>query len=183
MVDVLYQGRFVNLVSRDGWEYATRPGCPGIVAVVAVTRDREVVLIEQFRIPLDAWVVEIPAGLVDRLPSGEPEPFESAVKRELLEETGYGASMVQHRFDGPPSAGISDEVITFFEARDVERVAAGGGVGSERIKTRAIPLDQVDSWLQSRVQQGYVIDPKVYTGLYLLRSAVAPGPGCDQARP
>lgn len=63
-------GRFLNLVSKDGWEYATRTGSTG---VVAITADDHVLLIEQFRPPVDRFVIEIPAGLAgDRCLSIQP---------------------------------------------------------------------------------------------------------------
>ncbi|MEL6797861.1 MAG: DNA mismatch repair protein MutT, partial [Planctomycetota bacterium] len=57
-------GRFLSLVSRNGWEFATRVNARGVVAVVATTEANELVLVEQFRPPVGRSVIEIPAGLV-----------------------------------------------------------------------------------------------------------------------
>ena len=55
------------------------------VSIVPITRDGNLVLIREFRYPLNSWVVGLPAGLV------EPgEDLAVAVDRELREETGYG---------------------------------------------------------------------------------------------
>ena len=85
-----FQGRFLSLVSQNGWEFATRVGSTGVVAIIACTDDDEVLLVEQFRPPVGRNVVEIPAGLAGDITGSESEAFEEAARRELLEETGYG---------------------------------------------------------------------------------------------
>ena len=54
------------------------------VCVVPQTRDGRLVLIKEFRYPLNSWCVSLPAGLIDA-----GESLEEAVARELSEETGY----------------------------------------------------------------------------------------------
>ena len=86
----------------------------------------------------------------------------------MLEETGYLATALTRQFHGPPSAGITSEEVTFFLARDVERVADGGGDGSEDITVHAVPIDQVARWLDDQARQGKAIDVKIYAGLWCL---------------
>ena len=68
------------------WESFERVNCKGIVAILPVTDDKEVLLIRQFRPPVNRYVIEFPAGLNDK-----GDTLEEAAKRELLEETGYSA--------------------------------------------------------------------------------------------
>jgi len=72
----LYEGKFLSLVSNGRWEFTTRVGTAGVVAIVAVTDDDRVVLVEQFRPPVGKFVVEIPAGLVGDTAAGDSETFD-----------------------------------------------------------------------------------------------------------
>jgi ADP-ribose pyrophosphatase len=153
-------------VERRGWEYVERKSATGIVVVVAVTRDQKLVLVEQRREPLGGVVVELPAGLAgDR---GQREALEEAARRELVEETGYEAKSFEVLAVGPPSAGLSTEVVSVFLARGLKRVSAGGGDSSEDIRVREVPLRTVDAWLRRQARRGAHIDVKIYAGLYFL---------------
>ena len=57
-------GRFLRLLSRDGWEYVERPNIRGIAVIVAVTDDAKLLLVEQYRASVDRRVISLPAGLV-----------------------------------------------------------------------------------------------------------------------
>lgn len=165
---ILGGGRFLELRKRNGWEYVARKGVDEVVVVVAVTADDKAVLIEQYREPVRARVIEWAAGIVGDEPEFEEEHLLEAANRELEEETGCRArrlSMIGH---GPSSGGMSSEIITFLQAEDLVRVGEGGGVGNEDIKVHLVPLDEVDAWLSARTGEGFLVDPKVYTGLYLL---------------
>jgi hypothetical protein len=66
-----YKGRFLGLKERDHWEYAYRTNASGVVVLVPVTDAGELVLVEQYRIPVKSRVLELPAGLVGD--NGDPE--------------------------------------------------------------------------------------------------------------
>src|SRR5205085_12602765 len=88
---VLYDGKHIQLVRRDRWEYARRKNLTGIVAIVAVTGDGKLILVEQYRPPVGARGIELPAGLAGDAAGEESEALAAAARRELLQETGYGA--------------------------------------------------------------------------------------------
>jgi ADP-ribose pyrophosphatase len=166
---VLGRGKYLQLVTRNGWECVERRNISGIVVMVPKTADDRVLLIEQFRPAVMGYVVEFPAGLVGDIPGRRRESFVTAAKRELIEETGYRAKRMKFMLEGPPSAGMSAEHIKFYLATGLGKVGPGGGDGSEDIRVFAVPLKGVDRFLETRRRKGAFIDPKVYTGLYFLR--------------
>lgn len=165
----LYAGRHLRLVVRNGWEFVERPGIRGIVLVVAVTPENRLLLVEQRREPVDTNVVELPAGLAGDTESPADEPLEEAARRELVEETGWDAKAMERLTSGPPSAGVSSEVITFFRARGLWRAGAGCGVEGEAITVHEVPLAAAEEFLREREAGGTLIDPKVWAGLWFAR--------------
>jgi ADP-ribose pyrophosphatase len=169
--DVLHAGRFLRLTRRGHWEMTERRGCSGVVGIVPITDAGELVLVEQFRPPVNANVIELPAGLSGDLPGHESEPMVEAAKRELEEETGFSANSWQEIAAGPVSAGLTNEHVTLFLAEGLQRVSAGGGDASEDIQIHIIPLQQCLSWLEERRSEGLMVDQKVWTGiLFALRN-------------
>ena len=171
---VLAEGRHIRLVRRRGWEYADRPNATGIVAILAITDDNRLVLTEQDREPVRKSVIELPAGLAGDVSGEADEALATAAHRELLEETGYQADGMVYLTEGPPSAGLSTEVITFYRATGLRKVGAGGGVDHEKIEVHEVPLAEVDNWLREAASAGRLIDPKIYTGLYFVRQLLPP---------
>jgi ADP-ribose pyrophosphatase len=164
----MWRGKHLDMVMRGSWEFVQRKNLTGIVCIVAITDDGKIVLVEQFRPPVDSPVVELPAGLVGDLPGMESEPLETAARRELIEETGYDAARMEPLFDGVPSAGLCDEHITFFLASGLTKVGPGGGDHSEDIIVHETPLDNLLEFLQQRVRLGAKIDAKIFSPLYVL---------------
>jgi len=103
-----YKGRYLSLLERNGWEFASRSNATGVVVLVAVTDSREIVLVEQFRKPIGMDVIELPAGLVGDL-DDTSETTLVAAARELEEETGFTAAHMEILMECPSSAGMSDE--------------------------------------------------------------------------
>lgn len=167
-VETIARGRFLNLMKRGTWEYASRTGAADVVIVVPLTSEGKLIFVEQFRPPVGRRVIEFPAGLAGDDSGREDEALEEAARRELEEETGYRAGRLHHAFTGPSSAGLTDEITTIFLASELERVADGGGVGGEDITVHEVPLVDVDTWLADQRRQGSYVAARVYAGLYLL---------------
>lgn len=166
---ILHKGKYLALIREDNWEYVKRTNCSGIVVIAAVTRDGKALFVEQFRCPVRAQVIEWPAGLVNDRAPHDPESMETAARRELLEETGYEAGKITWLAEGPVSSGLSAEIITFYGALDVVKKGPGGGDETESIKVHEVPLREADLWLYGMKKKGYLVDPKVYVGLYFLK--------------
>ena len=165
----LAEGRHLNFVVRNGWEFVERRNTSGIVVIVGTTNHGCLVLVTQWREPVGAWVVELPAGLAGDRPGCERETLAEAARRELLEETGFAASALEPVLSGPPSPGISDEVVTFFRARGLARVGRGGGEAGENVRAHAVPLSGLSDWLDTVQAKGMLVDPKVLVGAYIVR--------------
>ena len=165
---LLYRGRHVNFVASEGWEYADRHAS-GVVAVVATTENEEIILIEQYRRPVRSRVIELPAGLVGDEDGQEHDDPMAAARRELLEETGYESDSFEYLGAGPPSAGLSSEVVKLYRATAARRSGEGGGVGGEEIDLHLVPAGTIRDWLAARASAGALIDPKIWAGLWLAR--------------
>ena len=168
---LLARGKHLDFLSSNGWEYVTRIGVDGIVLIVPVTDEGALVLVEQRRPPIDRPVIELPAGLSGDDEGGKGEPLEASARRELLEETGFAATTMERLVDGPPSPGVTDEIVTFFLARGLVKRHAGGGVGGEEITVHEVPLHAAEEWLTARIRGGDCVDVKVWAGIYFARAA------------
>ncbi len=165
MADTLYAGKFLNLMREGRWEFCARVNDTQAVMVFALTEERKVLLVEEFRPPIGRRCICFPAGL-----SGDeaPESTRTAAQRELMEEAGYEAAQLRHLFDGPSSPGLSSETLSFYLATGLRRVGQGGGVDGENITVHEVPLEGIEAWLAAREAEGIAIDPRVYSGLYFL---------------
>lgn len=162
---VLAEGRFLRFVNDGGWEYVERCRVSGVIAIVAVSRDRKVILVEQYRPPIQARTIETPAGLAGDIAGQEHEQLVTAAERELDEETGYRGGEWKEMGTSASSAGLTTEMITFFSALNVERHGAGGGDESENIVVHEIPLTELRGWLATKAAEGLIVDHKIYAGL------------------
>ena len=152
----IYTGKKIVVRERDGWEFVERKSAKAAVAIVAVTKG-QLVLTEQYRRPVDARVIDLPAGLIE-----EHGPEETA-KRELEEETGFTCDRVEQIAKGPTSPGITSEIVHYYRAINPKRIGKGGGLDNEKITVHVIALADVEKWLGV---QTALIDSKVWAGLY-----------------
>ncbi len=120
------------------------------VSIVPQTDDGKLVLIREFRYPLNSWVVGLPAGLVEA-----NEDLAQAVDRELREETGYAlrrdipASEALELLPqaGHSSTGMSDESVQTVFAQ-VEKAGDAHPEPNEFIEVFTLPLADVPRFLQ-----------------------------------
>lgn len=99
---------------------------PGAVAIIALTDENKLVLVEQFRKPLEQTIVEIPAG---KLEKGE-EPAICA-KRELEEETGYDCQSLELLNSFYTSPGFADEIVHVYIAKGLTKKENAAGLDED----------------------------------------------------
>lgn len=166
--EVLHEGQWLRLVKIGRWESCERThgGSGMAVIVIAVTPDDDVLFVEQYRAPLGARTIEMPAGLVGD--DHSHDTLEDAARRELIEETGWQANRVELLLVGPTSSGMSNERIGFVRARDLVKVGEGGGVDNEDITVHTVPRADAPAWLMRKQAEGYELDLKLWAGLWMI---------------
>jgi ADP-ribose pyrophosphatase len=164
---IVYEGKYIRARLCGRWEYVERNGASAGVVIAALTPENKLLLVEQFRVPMQQRVIELPAGLAGDLDDPH-EAWLQAAKRELHEETGYEADQWVECTFGPPSAGLSTEQVAIYLARGLKKTARGGGEASEDIQLHEIPLEEVPTWLREKQAEGLALDPKIFAGLYFL---------------
>ncbi len=164
---VQHEGRFLRLLKRGRWEYVERTHAGGLAAIiVAVTPQDCVLFVEQYRVPLQARTIEMPAGLVGDLEADES--IERSAVRELEEETGWTAARAEVLMIGPTSSGLTNEQVAFVRATDLRRIGPGGGEGDEDITVHEVPRAGAAAWLVEKMAQGYALDAKLWAGLWMI---------------
>lgn len=166
--ETLYQGRWLRLRRRGRWEYAERNNPGGAVIILAVTPEDKVLFVEQYRVAIGRFTIEMPAGLVGDLADQHHESALVAAQRELEEETGYRCGRASFVHEGPSSSGMSNEIIAFVRAHDLLKVSDGGGDATENIVVHEVPRREAGAWLMARAKDGYSIDPKLFAGLWFI---------------
>lgn len=157
-LETRWQGKFIEVKQRGRWEYVGR--ARGIRAAVILAVDAgEVILVEQYRVPLGRNCLELPAGLVGDETEGES--VETSVARELEEETGYHPASVTALGEFYSSPGMVSESFTLVRAEGLTRVGDGGGEGDENIIVHRVPLAEITDFIVAKRAAGVAIDVKL----------------------
>jgi ADP-ribose pyrophosphatase len=156
--ETVWEGKYIKVIKQGTWEYVSRTR--GVTAaVILAVHEGHVILVEQYRVPVGARCVELPAGLVGDETAGEE--VEAAAIRELEEETGYRAGRMVKlgRFHASP--GMSSEGFTLLRAEALTKVGEGGGVAGENIQVHRVALGQVPGFLKAKRAEGVCADVKL----------------------
>ncbi len=158
--EIVWQGQFVTAKKRGRWEYVGR--ARGIrAAVILPLVDDDVILVEQYRVPLGRNCLELPAGLIGDIDGAEDENDLAAAGRELEEETGYRARRLEDLGDFISSPGMVSESFTLVRATGLERVGPGGGTEGENITVHRVALAELRQFIAAKRAQGCAIDVRM----------------------
>ncbi len=169
-VETLYKGKFLELKREGRWEYVSRINARGAAHIVARTPNDEWLLVEQFRVPVNARTLELPAGIIGDEAAHRGETVEASALRELLEETGYQGGSARILHAGPTAPGLTSEMLYFVEVRELKKIHAGGGVDGENITVHRVPFMGLEEWLRHQSGQGLLVDQRIYAAMALLRN-------------
>lgn len=93
--EIVWQGKFITAKVKGTWEYVSRSRGIRAAVIVAIDADDHVLLVEQYRVGPGKNCIELPAGLVGDEDGAEDEDVLAAAGRELEEETGYRAELLE----------------------------------------------------------------------------------------
>lgn len=156
--ETVWQGRFLAMKLDGKWEYVER--ARGIqAAVIVAIDDGDIILVEQYRVPLGRNCLELPAGLVGDETAGEA--VEIGAARELEEETGYRADRIESLGFFYSSPGMVSEGFTLVRAHGLTKVGVGGGDGDENIVVHRVPLKTLPEFIAAKRAEGVAMDTKL----------------------
>lgn len=157
-LETVWQGKYIAAVRRGRWEFVTRSGSTNAVVILA-EHEGKVVLVEQYRVPVGGWCLELPAGLV-----GDEDPdatIEDTARKELEEEAGFTADRIERLGDFHSSPGMVAESFTLVRAHGVRKVGEGGGTDLEEIVVHLVPRPEIPAFVEQRRAQGMAVDVKL----------------------
>lgn len=141
---VLFSGKVIRLQLEDvelpDGKFAKREIVkhPGAVAIIALTNENKIVMVEQYRKALEKTIVEIPAG---KLEKGE-EPADCA-RRELEEETGYECQRLEPFVSFYTSPGFSDEIVHLYTAKGLSKKENAAALDEDEfLNLKELTLDE-----------------------------------------
>ena len=156
----VWQGRFLEMKKRGRWEYVGRIGGVEAAVIVAID-DGQVLLVEQYRVPLGRQCLELPAGLIGDETAGETAEVSAA--RELEEETGYRPVRCTSLGTFYASPGMVSERFHLIRAEGLTKVSEGGGTADENIVVHRVPLAEIADFIAEKRRAGTAIDVKLLT--------------------
>jgi ADP-ribose pyrophosphatase len=156
--EVMWAGKYVRVLKRDKWEYASRTN--SITAVVVLAEyEGKVILVDQPRVPTDCRCIELPAGLV-----GDTDPnatVETTAIKELEEETGFTADRVERLGEFSASPRRVAESFTLVRAHGVRKIGDGGGDDSEDIVVHLVAREDIPNFIEQKRAEGFGVDVKL----------------------
>ena len=163
-VEKIYEGKVLKLnietVELPDGNYSKKEILkhPGGVAILAYTSEDTILLVEQFRKPIERVLFEIPAGKIEA-----NEALEVCAMRELEEETGFKAKKMKYLGKIVTAPGYCDEYIHFYKAEELYKGTIGGDE-DEFIQVHQLKIDRIKELIKS----GEIIDGKTIAALMLL---------------
>ncbi len=156
----MWAGRYIVAKRRGPWEYVGRARNIGAAVILAI-EDGHVLLVEQWRVPLQRQCLELPAGLVGDETEGED--IVTSAARELEEETGWRPDRIDVIGEFASSPGMVSETFMLVRAHGLTKVHDGGGVEGENIVVHRVPVGDIARFVADKRADGCLIDVKILT--------------------
>jgi ADP-ribose pyrophosphatase len=156
--ELMCEGKFVRLLKRDKWEFASRTRNIGAVVVIA-EYEGKIILVDQPRVGPDCRCVELPAGLV-----GDEDPditVEQTAIKELEEETGFTGDRVERLGEFFASPGMLSESFSLVRVHGVRKIGEGGGDEHEDINVHLVARADIPNFLEQKRAEGFGVDVKL----------------------
>ncbi len=160
----IYEGHIINLrvdkvtvVSGTSTREIVEHNGGSVIA--AVTDDNKIIMVKQFRKPMESPILEVPAGKLD----GDEDPADAAL-RELSEETGYTAGKLEKLTEFYPSVGYTTEVLHIYLATDLKPGACHPDE-NEVLEVMEMDLEEV----YRMVMDGKIHDGKTIAAVMMAR--------------
>lgn len=119
---------------------------PGAVAIIAITENNKILLVEQFRKALERSIIEIPAGKIEK----DEEPIVTA-RRELEEETGYTTDSLHYLQSFATSPGFADEIIHVFVARHLTKMQTPAQLDEDEfVELMEVSLEEAEKMVKDQ---------------------------------
>lgn len=170
--EIVWQGKFITAKVKGKWEYVSRSRGIRAAVILAIDEEDHVLLVEQFRVAPDVNCIELPAGLVGDDEGTEDEEALAAAGRELEEETGYRATVLEDMGTYYSSPGMVSESFTLVRARGLTKVSEGGGIEGENITVHRVGLSALPEFIAAKRREGCGIDVRM---LLLLGQGIIEG--------
>ncbi|MCA9473227.1 MAG: NUDIX domain-containing protein [Nitrospira sp.] len=157
-----FDGQMSPLVRRLNFERGD-----SVAVLLFNPKSRHILLVNQCKYPAyekgPGWITETVAGMIEK-----NESPESAVRREVEEETGYNVGRLEHISTFYVSPGGSSEriILYYAEVDETNKIEAGGGIASEDEDIMTVELSLTDALKQ--IQSGQIADAKTIVGILWL---------------
>ncbi|QOR65355.1 NUDIX hydrolase [Cytobacillus suaedae] len=150
--EILYEGKVIDLHIEDvelpNGKTSKREIIkhPGAVAILAITDENKIVMVQQYRKALERVIVEIPAGKLE--PGEKPE---ITALRELEEETGYECKTLSHLISFYTSPGFADEIIHLYIAGGLTKKKQSADLDEDEfLDVLEVTLEDAEKLIEAR---------------------------------
>lgn len=157
LIEVLFTTPFFSLIRRDKYFVITERSLINGAVVIPETEDGQFMLIKHFRPAIEQYSIEFPRGGRDN-----NEPLSETAWRELMEETGYDANVLEHLGNIHSNTSLIQSAMAIYHAKGIKKV-------TDKTDGEAESVLFVDkATLKAMVREGKITDSHTLSGIAML---------------